>query len=797
MRIIQFFDGYTTSSIPIQIGISELVSFADDASFEATYSGSPKSSDVYYNTTLNKIKYYNGTQWLVSVDELDIATLQSQIDSNDFDISNLENDVSTNTTNISTNATNISTNSSDITDINNSVGAVSGIAPLDANAKVPAVNLPSYVDDVEEYADLASFPVTGETGKIYVALDNNKTYRWSGSTYVEISPSDVNSVNGQTGIVVLDNTDIGLDNVTNDAQLKRADGDFNTFTEKTEPVDDDIVLIEDSESSFTKKTVKLANLLGSGQGGINYLEKNGDADNGIGDWVADQGLIISATTDIIRGTEAFEIDPQANDGVLAYVPFTIDKIDLGTQLYITADFNITDYVDSERGLEYGIYDVTNAVDVYVSNSFFSDRNKGPSLAYFQTDTTSTSYQLQIKRSPIVDSPAATVDAEPFYIDNLRVSPREVPETQGPTEWTIAIDSTPSIISDQNEGELGISVSLTTTGFYKIYYNKSRFPSGPLIRGSIEENSNNGPWSVAHRFGSDGGGNFVIAIALSGGTAANLSVDDILYLTFKQKEKDVTAYRIATDLGNGEISFKGGAPDSSGGAYAANTPFRWTTLTDTIGFYDESTGQWTIQQDGEYDLIGRLRTTASVSRDHYVNILSDGVTTRQYINFGATNPSQILTSTLRLKRGDVVDVRCTASYGIFTTDADQWSYISFAKRGNDSPIIAPILHHKYETTEHRTGEEWIDGRPIFRRVISIESDITTNILIDTWDAGLQIIDKHKTFGTEEFVLHNLNRSGTSNRVLLTYNAVNGEVRSQDIDGDGRIEAGASFIVKYVK
>jgi hypothetical protein len=49
--------------------------------------------------------------------------------------------------------------------------------------------LPSFVDDVLEFANLAAFPGTGATGKIYVALDTNKTYRWSGSVYVEISAS--------------------------------------------------------------------------------------------------------------------------------------------------------------------------------------------------------------------------------------------------------------------------------------------------------------------------------------------------------------------------------------------------------------------------------------------------------------------------------------------------------------------------------------------------------------------------------------------------------------------------------
>jgi hypothetical protein len=55
------------------------------------------------------------------------------------------------------------------------------------NGLVPEGQLPSYVDDVLEFNNLASFPSPGETGKIYVALDSNKVYRWSGSTYIEIS----------------------------------------------------------------------------------------------------------------------------------------------------------------------------------------------------------------------------------------------------------------------------------------------------------------------------------------------------------------------------------------------------------------------------------------------------------------------------------------------------------------------------------------------------------------------------------------------------------------------------------
>nr|DAG81917.1 MAG TPA: Peptidase [Caudoviricetes sp.] len=55
--------------------------------------------------------------------------------------------------------------------------------------KVPAAQLPSFVDDVLEYDSVSAFPATGEAGRIFVAKDTNLTYRWSGTQYVEISPS--------------------------------------------------------------------------------------------------------------------------------------------------------------------------------------------------------------------------------------------------------------------------------------------------------------------------------------------------------------------------------------------------------------------------------------------------------------------------------------------------------------------------------------------------------------------------------------------------------------------------------
>lgn len=68
-------------------------------------------------------------------------------------------------------------------------GQPGGLAELDSTGKVPAAQLPSYVDDVLEFSTKAQFPQTGETGKIYVSKDTNLTYRWTGTQYLEISQS--------------------------------------------------------------------------------------------------------------------------------------------------------------------------------------------------------------------------------------------------------------------------------------------------------------------------------------------------------------------------------------------------------------------------------------------------------------------------------------------------------------------------------------------------------------------------------------------------------------------------------
>jgi hypothetical protein len=95
------------------------------------------------------------------------------------------------------------------------------------------INIPS---QVRTFANLAAFPASGAVKTIYIAEDTNKTYRWTGSVYVEISASAAMTW-GQIGGTLSNQTD--LQNALNSkentitagttAQYFRGDKTFQTL----------------------------------------------------------------------------------------------------------------------------------------------------------------------------------------------------------------------------------------------------------------------------------------------------------------------------------------------------------------------------------------------------------------------------------------------------------------------------------------------------------------------------------------------------------------------------------------
>jgi len=114
-------------------------------------------------------------------------------------------------------------------------GAANGYCPLGVDTKIASIYLPAYVDDVVEYTNRASFPGTGSSGIVYVALDTNKQYRWSGSTYIELSPSPGSSDAVPEGSVNLYYTPQRVQSVLNNYPISVFSNNVNYLTLGTLP----------------------------------------------------------------------------------------------------------------------------------------------------------------------------------------------------------------------------------------------------------------------------------------------------------------------------------------------------------------------------------------------------------------------------------------------------------------------------------------------------------------------------------------------------------------------------------
>jgi len=149
----------------------------------------------------------------------------------------------------------------------------------------------------------------------------------------------------------VDKTDVSLGNVTNDSQLKRAANDFTTFTEKTSLADDDVILIEDSADTYSKKRLKAVNLP-SGSGGGGPSTPGTTTDNAIVRWDGTDGSAIqnSGTTvddnDVITLNSdggAVKVSTPASDlnanGIIISGTVDTNATGVGALLFLNTDGN--------------------------------------------------------------------------------------------------------------------------------------------------------------------------------------------------------------------------------------------------------------------------------------------------------------------------------------------------------------------------------------------------------------------------------------------------------------------------
>ena len=94
-RIVDFFDGAQSETTPTigNIIASGIITYPDDATYEATEQGAPENGNLYFNTTIYAIRYYSDGAWSTIIDNDSLQTLINKtINADNNTITNLEDD---------------------------------------------------------------------------------------------------------------------------------------------------------------------------------------------------------------------------------------------------------------------------------------------------------------------------------------------------------------------------------------------------------------------------------------------------------------------------------------------------------------------------------------------------------------------------------------------------------------------------------------------------------------------------------------------------------------------------------
>ena len=288
-------------------------------------------------------------------------------------------------------------------------GADDGYCELDATGKVPPSRIPGTVSNVAEHTNLAGFPATGVTNTIYVAKDTNKTYRWSGTQYTEISASlalgetAATAYRGDKGKVAydhsqlttgnphsIDKADIGLGNVDNTSDLAKP---ISTATQAE--LDKKALKAQPIEKFSTSVVYALNNMVIYD----NKIYECNKTNTGAGVWVSADWTEISATGNIIvdGAVSDSSLNPVQNKIIKKYVDDTIVG---GVTLKgsYDANANTPNLNSNPTGVKKGDMYVVTADGTFLGEAVHA----GDSLIANQDDPTTLAHWITVQDNSTID-----------------------------------------------------------------------------------------------------------------------------------------------------------------------------------------------------------------------------------------------------------------------------------------------------------------------------------------------------------------------------------------------------------
>lgn len=426
-RMINFFDNASSSTVPTvgDISASDLVTYANDAAFEADNSGSPKQGNIYYNTTDNKIKYYNNSAWVELLDSSitaadianvpagNIASTDLQTTVNELDAEKVSksgdtisgNLIITGNLDIQGTTTTVDTTNLEVADKNININN----GGSDASSEGSGLNVErTGTDGSLVYEDaLASKWKAGAVGSEKEILDV------SSSQVITEKDIDGGTASNTNRITLPQDTTTNLDLLTDKEATIAYDSTLNS-------------LVVNDGAGWNELTGAA-----SASAGINYVI-NQDFEEGVGDITTTTNTSVSAeTTNKLRGTQSLKITIDTLADVADYVDFDLNTFhdqdtDESKDIIISFDINSSNVNYTSDDVQFVLRDVTNSTNLSISNDddglIKSTTGNNKFVGVAQTVAGVTDYKL---RMIVLNNP--TTDSE-LILDTIKVGP----DTFGPS-----------------------------------------------------------------------------------------------------------------------------------------------------------------------------------------------------------------------------------------------------------------------------------------------------------------------------------------------------------------------------
>lgn len=527
---------------------------------------------------------------------------------------------------------------------------------------------------------------------------------------------------------------VGLANVTNDAQLKRAAGDFNSFTEKLSMVNDDIFLIEDSADSFNKKKVKRSNIGASGSGGgVQNFILNGDGENASSSIFvpyADTGSrpidgtggSPTVTTSLstlgpLAGLKSYLLTKPASNtqGQGWAIPLTLDPAYRAKVLNIEFDYIVnsgtfvagTSSADSD--IIWTIYDVTNSqiiepssIKMLSNSSSISDKFK----ASFQSSATGSSYRL------IAHCATTSAVAYEIKVDNIVITPATYSFGTPVTDWQSytpiwrGATTNPAIgngsllgrwrrVGDSIEGQIDVGMGSTTTygvgaWFFSLPSGLS-FDSNKILignPGSVIGANYASNASTSNNTGIVTPNNSTEMIAFSNASGNNVNATspfawangNVFRIQFRAPIAGWSSSVQTSDQTDTRIVSFVGTKTANESVTANTTNIAYATQKDSHGGWNGT--QYQVQVAGDYiaNIVGAAATNTNLVV--YVN----GVSTKGIGGFNTITNTGNVAVIPNLKVGDLISFRSTGSVSL-NGDANSVNTLSINRISGPNQIAA--------------------------------------------------------------------------------------------------------------